>query len=60
MSWIHGRDFVRTVSFLIDRDDIEGPAREHRSALPRFRSMTSWRRCARQPERVGVRLQCTI
>jgi len=25
MSWIHGRDFVRAISFLIDRDDIEGP-----------------------------------
>jgi len=25
MSWIHGRDFVRAISLLIDRDDIEGP-----------------------------------
>jgi uncharacterized protein len=25
VSWIHGRDFVRAVEFLIDRDDIEGP-----------------------------------
>ncbi|GAA4006380.1 MULTISPECIES: TIGR01777 family oxidoreductase [Streptomyces] len=25
VSWIHDRDFVRAVEFLIDRDDIEGP-----------------------------------
>jgi uncharacterized protein (TIGR01777 family) len=25
VSWIHGRDFVRAVEFLIGRDDIEGP-----------------------------------
>jgi len=25
MSWIHGRDFVRAISFLIERDDIVGP-----------------------------------
>jgi uncharacterized protein len=25
MSWIHGRDFVRAVSLLIERDDIRGP-----------------------------------
>jgi uncharacterized protein len=25
MSWIHGADFVRSVLFLIDRDDISGP-----------------------------------
>jgi hypothetical protein len=25
MSWIHGRDFVRAVALLIERDDISGP-----------------------------------
>lgn len=25
VSWVHDRDFVRAVEFLVDRDDIEGP-----------------------------------
>ena len=50
MSWIHDRDFVRAIEFLVDRDDITGPVNVAApEPLPQRAFMRALRRACRMP-----------
>jgi uncharacterized protein (TIGR01777 family) len=56
MSWIHDRDFVRAVEFLIDREDLEGPVN---LAAPHPLPQRDFLRVLRRARRIPVGLPAT-